>query len=333
MNAQARLLDSVPPLVIRGESPRGEVLIDTLSFTVTRSALESTAALSVDAFSDPSPDDLESLALFVDSIFGVGTFRCEPLRGGRNFFRFSLPFEAKAGFITWGGNNLVQDFSGFERRVESRVQVYVTGEGCERIKDWSRVHKALHALDARLTRVDVAFDDHDGLYSVDHAREKFLAGEFAGQGRPPKAQFIDDFGNGKGRTLYVGSRENGKLFRCYEKGKQLGDQSSLWVRWEIQIGSQDREIPLAILLSPLPFLSGSYPALSFLSQITAVIRTCSEKLLISYTKLRRICRVQYGRLLNYAHRELGLDQASAFLEFVTFDGYPARLINAHHMRA
>ena len=44
-----------------------------------------------------------------------------------------------------------------------------------------------------------------------------------------------------GRTLYVGSRESIAYLRLYEKGKQLGDHTSTWVRAELEVkpdGSQ-----------------------------------------------------------------------------------------------
>jgi DNA relaxase NicK len=49
----------------------------------------------------------------------------------------------------------------------------------------------------------------------------------------------------------VGKRKNGKLLRVYEKGKQLGDESSPWVRWELELHNRDRVIPWEVLLEPV----------------------------------------------------------------------------------
>lgn len=45
--------------------------------------------------------------------------------------------------------------------------------------------------------------------------------------------------DGRGRTFYVGRRENGKLLRVYEKGKQLGAENSPWVRIELELHNKD----------------------------------------------------------------------------------------------
>lgn len=65
--------------------------------------------------------------------------------------------------------------------------------------------------------------------------------------------------NGKGRTLYVGNRENGKMARIYEKGMQLGAPGHPWVRWEVELHNTDRVIPWEVLLEPGKFLAGTYP--------------------------------------------------------------------------
>lgn len=263
----------------------------------------------------------------INIIFGKDVFTCTELKGGRNFFDHSIPFEDKAGFIAFGGNNKVNDYDGKTKRtVEERVQVYLTGEGCMRVRDWQRVHHYLNKMEARITRVDPAFDDHNGVYNVNYCKQLFEAGEFTSSGRPPKGKMVDDFGSGEGRTFYVGKRDNGKILRCYEKGKQLGDENSPWVRWEVELHAKDREIPLDILIKPMEFLAGAYPALRFISEIAHVIKTARLKLKIQYTKLRTICRTQYGKLLNFAHRQLGLAPEQIFHEFLNPAGFPDRLI-------
>ncbi|UWT36668.1 replication initiation factor domain-containing protein [Neisseria gonorrhoeae] len=37
-----------------------------------------------------------------------------------------------------------------------------------------------------------------------------------------------------GKTYGIGSRESSKYVRIYEKGKQLGDKTSTWTRFEIE---------------------------------------------------------------------------------------------------
>lgn len=318
------------PTVIRGESlhevPRGEFLVDTFSVTFPVSSMERvTGDVSPWVVSD---DDIsDRMQAFVNHLFGAGIFTVsDKVSGGRNFFESAITFDGKA-FIAWGGNNKVRDYDGgVSRLVEERAQLYMTGEACAMIKNWDALPSRLADLGARLTRVDLAFDDHDGIHNVDLCREKFLSGEFKGQGRPPKASYIDDFGSGDGRTFYVGRRENGKLLRCYDKGKQLGDPNSPWVRWECELHNRDRELPLDMLTNPAEYLAGAYPALSFLSKVAHVIRTAREKVSIQYDKLRRIARTQYGKLINFAHQVMGLRPDQIFYEFCNPKGFPDRLV-------
>lgn len=318
------------PTVIRGESlgdaPKGEFLVDTFSVTFPLSALEKVAG-EVCPWVVSDDDIADRMQCFLNHIFGAGLFTVSPKRtGGRNFFDNAISFDGKA-FIAWGGNNKVRDYDGgVSRIVEERAQLYMTGESCAMVSDWSLVRSRLAEIDARLTRIDLAFDDHDGTHTVDLCRSMYLSGDFKGQGRPPKASYIDDFGSGDGRTFYVGRRENGKVLRCYEKGKQLGNAESPWVRWEVELHNRDRELPLDMLIDPARFLAGSYPALSFLSKVQEVIRTAREKVAITYERLRRVARTQYGKLLNFAHTALGLRPDQIFYEFCNPRGYPDRLV-------
>lgn len=51
-----------------------------------------------------------------------------------------------------------------------------------------------------------------------------------------------------------------KMFRGYEKGKQLGDIDSSWFRGEIEVGADDKHfIPLDILINPTDYFCGAYP--------------------------------------------------------------------------
>lgn len=98
------------------------------------------------------------------------------------------------------------------------------------------------ATDGKISRIDLAHDDFKGEYSsFDWANEQesndmFLLPKTRNR---PACTIAGEFKHGdpqnKGLTLYVGSRKNGKVIRCYEKGKQLGDKSSPWFRSELEI--------------------------------------------------------------------------------------------------
>ena len=93
---------------------------------------------------------------------------------------------------------------------------------------------------AKISRWDGAVDDYDGLHDVDWAVGLYKSGQFNAGGNKPTCKQHGNWiePDGSGRTLEIGKRKNGKLLRIYEKGKQLGDPKSLWVRWELQATQQ-----------------------------------------------------------------------------------------------
>lgn len=146
----------------------------------------------------------------------------------------------------------------------------LTGMGCK-IADtgWEqRLHHFLDnvAIDGKISRIDLAHDDLDGRYSsFDWANQKETDNAFMlpKTRNRPACTIAGEFKHGdpynKGLTLYVGNRKNGKVIRCYEKGKQLGDPNSKWFRSELEIHAKKRLIPFDVLLNPTEFFCGAYP--------------------------------------------------------------------------
>jgi len=183
--------------------------------------------------------------------------------------------------------------------------------GCALVAErWVEMHCFLTAIGARITRVDLAVDFLNGENCVDDAVKLYEVGAFNVRGRKPKSSIAGDWHNGiDGRTFYVGRRENGKLLRVYEKGRQLGDLKSPWVRWELQLGRKERDLPLDILINPAPFFAGAYPALhdilpaASISLPTRVIERSTDLV----RRLRHL-RASYGATLT---ESLSLSGATA----------------------
>ena len=97
--------------------------------------------------------------------------------------------------------------------------------------------------------------------SPEIADEADSQGMFALTNRMPTVQHLGDWKRptGSGRTLQVGKRENGKLYRGYEKGKKFGDVDSLWFRSEVEFGTAGRHLPFEMLISPTQYFAGAYP--------------------------------------------------------------------------
>ncbi|GAL13885.1 RstA phage-related replication protein [Vibrio astriarenae] len=225
-------------------------------------------------------------------------------RGGFSGYKSSavlLCNGAQAGLVAWGAENF-----GY--------YVSFSGEGCKAV-DMKKLHKALIQMpDCKITRCDVAYDDLEGSNTIRQLRKQYVNGMFITRGKPPKYGYIetgslctsDDkkkcglVADG-GATFYVGDRRNGKLFRGYEKGKQLKSQEyPNWVRLEVQFGNKSRVIPLDILIEPDSYFIGAYPALSHLSK--APVKTISITRVIANAKLDRYldtARNQYGKFINF----------------------------------
>lgn len=205
------------------------------------------------------------------------------------------------------------------------------GEGCALISDWQSFSIYLRdQLRARITRWDGAVDDFSGVHSVDMAIEFYTQGHFKHGGREPK---LTQHGNwikpdGSGRSVYVGKRKNGKLIRIYEKGKQLGDPSSAWVRWEVEFHAKDRVIPWDVLLHPGEYVAGSYPCLAWVSERVFRINTIKEQDRISYERLKQVASTSYGPLINVMLQREGT--AERVVEQLRRQAVPQRLASTDH---
>lgn len=218
------------------------------------------------------------------------------------------------GLLAYGGN--------YQR---GTVHLELNGHGCARIQDWNAVRVWCDTYGARITRIDLAHDDFAAeSVSIGQALGWLHEGQFNTGGRSPSARLIDDLGSNKGKTLYVGQRQNGKLCRVYEKGKQQGDPRSPWCRVEVEFRGKSREIPRDVLAHPGNYLAGAYPCLAYLTQRQDKIRTLSKSFEIGYERMVAQLRTQYGPALTVMAKVEGGD-AFAVLDRVMRPGTPKRL--------
>lgn len=190
-----------------------------------------------------------------------------------------------------------------------RVLVQMSGEGCGSVSRWDAMRAWLETLpDLRLTRVDLAVDLYDGEYTVDDCRTWYEEGKFITQGRRPISNTAGDWISAeRGRTLYVGKAANGKMLRCYEKGKEQGDLDSAWTRFEVQFGNRDRVIPLDILTDPDKYFVGAYPALEQILEAAGErIKTIQNDTAISIAHCLTHLRRTYGPVV-HTLAEAGVD--------------------------
>lgn len=205
------------------------------------------------------------------------------------------------------------------------IHVELNAQACSLVSDWPAIQSWGEQNGATITRVDLAHDDLYGKeLTVAMALEWHQAGAFNFNARPAKARLIDDLGTGDGKTLYIGNRANGKMLRVYEKGKQLGEPESPWVRVEVELRNKSRIIPWATLTRPGNYLAGAYPCLAYLSVTQSRIETIRKMVKISYDSSVEHTRQTGGKLVNLMMIRNGED-ADMVISQLRREGFPRRL--------
>lgn len=258
----------------------------------------------------------------------LGAFMGRPVRAlSASHGRFG--FESRLDLLAGVGSSWVPvgciAYGGEHQR--GREMLQLTGGGCGLVKDWPSLAQLLEDLEATITRLDLAVDLLDGAITVDEAVEWYREERFGTGGRRPSCHVAGDWvGDGKeGRTFYVGRATNGKLLRVYEKGRQLGQADSPWVRFEVQFGSRDRVIPKRALVERDACFAGAYAVLETVLPVASErIETERTRGEISMADLLFWMRRSYGRVLHTAVEQFGFDPAT-LVEEVRIVGLPRRL--------
>lgn len=303
-----------PRAVTRGESPAGEkqdgrAKVDWLNCTFDRPTMS-----------------LAGLISFVGTCMGDRPIAAE-LDGGLFGFteRHKLKVYvggvlAEVGAICMGGE-----------AQRGRWMLQLTGKGCSMVTDWPSLRELLEGFDAKLTRVDLAVDFLHGEHTVDEAagwveRDREHHDMLTTCGRRPSTSVAGDWiEKVHGRTLYVGKAANGKMLRVYEKGKQLGDLSSEWVRFEVQFGNRDRVLPFAMLTDGDEFFAGAYPALAGLLEAAAeAIPTTQTETATNLGHLLYHLKRCYGKVLHQA-QEVAAASDTDLIEEMRVIGIPKRV--------
>lgn len=311
--ARSRQRGACPRTVTRGESlavakKEGGAIVDWLSFTFDHVRL--------------GKGDLKHLATELECATGL-KFYIEQGSGTNGFttgfhiyaigFQGSSPVPVPFGVYAYGGESQ-----------KGRAYVSITGTGCALIKDWKIIHSFLNHMQARITRVDLAVDFHDGEFDLEQARKAYVENHFSTGGNRPNYQDIRSSGSD---TFYVGNRKNGKITRIYEKGKQLGNPDSKWTRYETELHNRDRIIPLDVVIRPSDYWVGQYKInKTLIDAASEKIKTLRKENQISIDQLKRYVRLAYGRLLHVVRITEGEQfDADKLIRELEVQGIPRRL--------
>ena len=275
---------AAPRLVIRGESTQGN----------TNSALESDQQciafvdyLSFTVKQDEPVSEIFPLRDVILNLFNIPLDSCELSKKGLHGYTHRVTFGG-FGLLLYGGESQ-----------KNTIHVQISGEGCRLIDDWLTVYTWGVSNDVKITRLDIAHDDYNGVsLSIEKAVKWYEDGLFTSLGRKPKRKLIYDFGDGDGQTFYVGKRGNPKFTRIYEKGKQLGLPDSKWVRAEVEFRAKDQFVTWEALLLPDSFLTGAYTAFAFLSEKQSRFERVNRDANLSLEMIIEWGRTSCGNLIN-----------------------------------
>lgn len=165
---------------------------------------------------------------------------------------------------------------------------------------------------AHLTRIDLAYDDFAGeTFPVREIPAAWEQGAFDSSvgGRRPILEKRGDWERGdpdqSGLTAYVGKRTSGRMFRIYEKGRQLGDKQSPWVRAEVELRNSAFHLIPEILIRPTGFFIGCAPICSRVefAAISQKLERVAKEGLMTVEAILRTIKTQYGGHLDVLRKE------------------------------
>lgn len=223
--------------------------------------------------------------------------------------------EISYGLVCIGG--------GLNQSNENTICIELTATGLQAaLNGWEhrlyRFSQMQEVTGFRYTRVDLAVDFLSGEYTVDDALKAYYSGNFNNSIVPPRIRKEgDDWDNPtqNGRTLYIGTRESSRLLRFYEKGKQLGDKCSPWVRAELEMRNRDLIIPLDIVIHAGDYYFAQYPELGRIYQTIFSKQTEVSRKVQSNKIKQRIMQMNVEHVIKYLRQ-----QASRAINYLIEEG-------------
>jgi len=138
--------------------------------------------------------------------------------------------------ITYEGVSILYD--GHDRNMG--VMVDMSGQGCRTFEtlgsgDWESLFTLIKCGQKdkymNISRLDIAFDDHEGILDISQICDDTEAGHYISRTRN-----YEVINSNKGKTVVHGSKSSGVLIRIYDKAKERGHTDGRhWIRLELQL--------------------------------------------------------------------------------------------------
>lgn len=128
----------------------------------------------------------------------------------------------------------------FNGRDDMGVWLEMSGQGCRAFEtvghgDYDFLFQEVqhNPGDMRITRLDIAFDDHTGIIDMDELTGDTLAGNYVS-----KSTEWECIHSSKGTSVVVGSPKSDVLIRIYDKARERNcEPGTHWIRIELQLRS------------------------------------------------------------------------------------------------
>lgn len=135
----------------------------------------------------------------------------------------------------------------YDGQEDMGVCVEMSGQGCREFESysemsgkWDDLFRFILQNDLRVTRLDVAFDDHTGLLNINRIEEDAKRGLWISKFK--KCKIEQEFENGSewmSKSLRFGSKQSRALIRIYDKAVERGyTDGRHWVRCEMVLKNE-----------------------------------------------------------------------------------------------
>jgi phage replication initiation protein len=259
----------------------------------------------------------------------------EPKKG-MDFYKYRYSIELNGAECGWVGF-LAASNSPHQAAQSKSLHVNIHGMACTFADTgWrDKIADICDDLQGKMTRVDLALDFFDGLNGgIEAINQDYKDGLCNVGGRKLKCNLVGDWNNGHDRSLYIGSRDSGKITNIYEKGDQLyGEKfNSEWLRIELRYGNQVRVLCSDMLRRPADFFMGAsdwHMSILLLSDAIAIPEPVARNARLPIESVK----AEVSRSLKWLHSTAAASLAVAFeylgvedfVSIVTNQKLPGRL--------
>lgn len=137
----------------------------------------------------------------------------------------------------------------YNGRDDMGIWCEMSGQGCRTFEslstsNWDSLFKFIRENGLKITRLDVAYDDHTGILDIRDVISDTQCGMFVS-----RSDYWETVLSSKGATVQIGSPQSKVLIRIYDKAAERGKPDQHWVRCEIQM-RDDRAAQFTLI--PLP---------------------------------------------------------------------------------